>query len=149
MAPIRTFSIIALVMAVVIYASINFIGQFSHDNNIGVSPYLQAQYNTLNGNYVNSNSALLQNITALTNTGKSTATTLQNPNIGSGIFSAITTGSQFLLSLPGLVTSEMNIMALGLSAFGIPYLLALAVVYGIFILIIAIAILSAWFIFPI
>lgn len=149
MAAIGTLTIVALLAAILFYYGFILIGSVSTANNLNMSSYVSQTYNAINGNTVNANNPLLTNVSALTQAGQTTGQTLQNPNLGTGLFSALGLAANFLTSLPNLVLTEINIIAVGLTAFGVPYTFALAVVWGIIILIIALAILSAWFIFPI
>ena len=143
MPPIRTLVIGAFIGAIAYFALVNFMGSFLIGNHAPVPQNLAGYYNSLHLNDTNSS------ISILTLEASAMSTQLSNGNIVAGAGSAIGMVASFFTSLPRIIGSFINFTAYELAYIGIPTAMAQAASIGLIIVLIALGIVSAIFIFGI
>lgn len=143
MPPIRTLVIGAFIGAVAYFALVNFIGSFLLTNNAPIPSNLVGYYDSLHLNGTNSSISIL--------TGQATkmSTQLSNGNIVAGAGTAIGMVASFFTSLPSIFGGFINFTAFELAYVGLPVAMAQAAAIGLIIVMIALGIVSAIFIFGI
>jgi hypothetical protein len=125
------------------------IGGIAHDNSMTLFLPVNNFYNSFKTNSINSVSAPQANALA---TAQTTANTLKTQGLLNQItnaFSTLNLISQFIFGTPAIFIGMINFIAEGAGMFlGVDPTLAVAIAWGIILLIIGLIILSALFIFP-
>ena len=143
MPPIRTLVIGGFIGAIAFFALVNFMGSFIISNNAQLPPNLAGYYTSLHLNSTNSS------ISVLTGQATKMSTQLSNGNIIAGAGTAIGMVAGFFTSLPSIFGGFINFTAYELAYVGLPTALAQAAAIGLIVVMIALGIISAIFIFGI
>ena len=133
----------ALMGAIAFFALINFSGAFLIANHAVLPPNLANYYNSLHLNSTNSS------ISVLSAKATSFSQQLSNGNIVAGTGSAIGMVASFFTALPAIIGSFINFAAFELAYVGIPTAFAVGAAWALVIIMIALGIISAIFIFGI
>ncbi len=140
MPPIRSIVILSFVGVLMFFLMVNFIASTSIANNATVNPQIASYYTSLN---LNSSSG----VSVLSAEGVTLQSQLQNGNILASAGSAVTMVSSFFYLLPNTIYSFLTFIALGLAQMGIPTAYAMAATYGLMLVVMALGLISAIFIF--
>jgi hypothetical protein len=131
--PIRTLVFAAVVFSIYIWAVIGFIGSYSLSNNLPLNATLKADYVAITGTNATQIAIQGQNIGQTLNTGTPT----------------ISTPTTFLTSIPQLYGAIAQLVASPLTMIGINVSPIIAQLSLLIVIIIVLAILTAFFIVPI
>ena len=143
MPPIRTIVIAGFVVAIMFFAMVNFMGSFLLANNTPIPNNIKGFYDNLS--VTNSTSGVYR----LSAQGQLFATQLGNGNIVAGTGTVIGMVASLFGILPGMVGSFINFTAVELALIGIPTAFAVAAAWGLLVILMALGIISAVFIFGI
>ncbi len=151
MPAIRTLVIGLIISVLFIYALVGYAVGYELSNNVTVNATLQTQYNYIVGNIANpgfsgGNTTVFGAVNVL-----NTNTTFQQNQIGAlgTLINSISIVLSFFKSIPNIFTAMFSFISLPLSNYlHIPFFYAQMLVLGIVGSLLALAILSAIFLFP-
>ena len=143
MPPIRTLVIAAFIGAIAYFSVITFMGSFLISNNAALPSNLAGYYRSLYLNNTNSS------ISVLTVQATKMSAQLSNGNIIAGAGTAIGMIAGFFTSVTSVFNGFVNFTAYELAYVGLPTALAQAAAIGLIVVMIALGIISAIFIFGI
>lgn len=155
MPPIRELFFAILVLMILSFGAILWVGGVESENGLTMSNTIASNYNALSSNTLcnsgTGTSGLFGNLTKLCGVVNSSASNVTN--VGSSSSTALTNSVGlvvgYLNTLPILYGSVVNFIAVPFEQFGVPTGYAQVIVNVMFVGIIALAIVSAIFLFPV
>ena len=150
MPPIRELFFAILVLMIIAYGSIYFVGGYESNNNLQMSNTIAVNYNSITSNTALPGS-LFGNLSALytsTNNSKSNATLAGSSSAGE-FGNAVAAVVGFITSIPAIYGSLVNFIAIPFQVLGVPIGFSQVIVNVMRVGIIALAIVSAFFLFPV
>ena len=128
-----------LVMALFMFGALGFTGGFLVVNNYPVNQTLKTQYLAILGNATNPQGSLFGSYTNLTVQTHNQSNQLATPSSNIGFVQAVSLAGKFFTSIPSLVGSMANFVAIPLTFIGIPasYAVAIVIVLAVVMVILA------------
>lgn len=152
MPPIRELFFAIMVLFIMVFGAVLFVGGTESVNGVPLSPLLAPSYNAINVNHSYPTNGVFANTSgtfAATNGLATNVSNVATTSSSGGIINSVSLVIGYLSTIPLLYTALINFIALPIAALGIQIGYATTIAQVILTGIIALAIVSAIFLFPI
>lgn len=151
MPPIRTLFLTTVVSIILFYGGILYVAGYESQNNLAINNTVAAAYNNIQASGIPTAGQIFGNLSGLGNQSTKISGGLKNysENPIYVIVSSVSTVGTFLVSIPATLGAIFNFASLPLVIFGVSQPFATFIVGMLILGIIALAILSAIFLFPV